>query len=201
MVVLDKTRSMLACCPTTLRRSLRRCAVVLGCAIAASAAAADPPVTSKETIVAGHALPRIDATTLIDAPVERLWPLVSECNRFREYMDLESAREIGRRGTWSRCELVVDVPFPFGKLRSVSDQLDERAAGRYRVSWKLVSGDYLYDEGFWELTSLGPTRTRVRYVTLTEPRLPVPRGMLLDGQRDFVKDLLARLRKRALTVR
>jgi hypothetical protein len=195
----DKTCSGLAYCPTPLRRSLSRCAVVLGFALAARASGAEPAVTLKETVVTGHALPRIDATTTIEVPVERLWPLISECNRFREYMDIESARELSRRGTWSRCELVVDVPFPFGKLRGISDQLDERAAGRYRASWKLVSGDYHYDEGFWELTPVGPARTRVRYVTLTEPKLPVPRGMLLDGQRDFVKDLLARLRKRALS--
>lgn len=199
MVGSNPTR--LACCPNPSRRSLSRCAVVLVLAWATGALAADPPVTLKETVVSGHSLPRLDATTTIDAPVERLWPLISECNRFREYMELESARELSRRGTWSRCELVVDVPFPFGKLRSISDQLDERAAGRYRASWKLVSGDYHYDEGFWELTPLGPARTRVRYVTLTEPKLPVPRGMLLEGQRDFVKDLLARLRKRVLAVR
>jgi hypothetical protein len=173
----------------------------LGLSSSAVAVAADPPVTLRETLVAGHALPRIDATTTIDAPVERLWPLVSECNRFREYMDIELSREVNRRGTWSRCQLVVDVPFPFGKLRSISDQSDDSVPGRHRASWKLVSGDYHYDEGFWELTPLGPGRTRVRYVTLTEPKLPVPRGMLLDGQRDFVKDLLARLRKRALAVR
>ncbi|MET0413745.1 MAG: SRPBCC family protein [Polyangiaceae bacterium] len=174
---------------------------MLAIALAPRAAASEPAVTLRETVVTGHALPRIDATMTIEAPVERLWPLISECNRFREYMDIESARELNRRGTWSRCELVVDVPFPFGKLRSISDQLNERAAGRYRVSWKLVSGDYHYDEGFWELTPVGSARTRVRYVTLTEPKLPVPRGMLLDGQRDFVKDLLARLRKRVLAAR
>ena len=199
--MLGSNPTRLAWCPNLSRRSLSRCAVVLALAWASRAVAADPPVTLKESVVSGHSLPRLDATMTIEAPVERLWPLVSECKRFREYMDLESARELSRRGTWSRCELVVDVPFPFGKLRSISDQLDERAAGRYRASWKLISGDYHYDEGFWELTPIGETRTRVRYVTLTEPKLPVPRGMLLEGQRDFVKDLLARLRKRVLLAR
>lgn len=201
MVSEDKSRAGLACCPSRGRRTLRQCAVVLAFVVGSSAAAAAPPVTLRETTVTGHALPRIEAATTIDAPVERLWPLISECRRFREYMDIESSRELSRHGARSRCELVADVPFPFGKLRSVSEQLDERATGRYRVSWKLVSGDYHYDEGFWELTPLGATRTRVRYVTLTEPKLPVPRGMLLDGQRDFVKDLLARLRKRATAPR
>jgi hypothetical protein len=58
-----------------------------------------------------------------------------------------------------------------------------------------VSGDYLYDEGFWELTTQRSGATAVRYVTLTEPKLPVPRGMLASGQRDYVQKMLLRLQK------
>ena len=155
----------------------------------------------KETPVAKHALPRLEATLEIEAPPERLWPLVSDCNRFKEYMDLETARVIARRGNWSRCELVVDVPFPFGKLESVSDNFVERRSGVYRATWKLVSGDYLYDEGSWELRATGSGRTLARVSMLTEPKLPVPNGMLLSGQRDYVKDMLVRLRQRALASR
>jgi hypothetical protein len=162
--------------------------------------AAEPRVALKEIAVAEHALPRMEATLDIEAPVERLWPLVSDCNRFSEYMDIESARVLAHRGKWSRCQMVVDVPFPFGKLRSVSDNFDERRPGLFRTRWALVSGDYLYDEGYWELTPAAPGHTFARLVMLTEPKLPVPRGLLLGGQRDYVKDLLLRLRKRALAL-
>jgi ribosome-associated toxin RatA of RatAB toxin-antitoxin module len=201
MVGLNAREGSLAYCPNRWRQRLSRCAVLLGLALAVSAAGAEPRVIVKETAVPRHALPRMEATLEIEAPVERIWPLVSDCNRFREYMDLESARVVAQRGTWSRCQMVVDLPFPFGKLRSVVDNFDERRPGVYRTSWKLVSGDYDYDEGFWELTPTATGRTRVRLVTLTEPQLPVPRGMLRDGQRDYVKDVLLRLRKRALAVR
>jgi hypothetical protein len=116
-------------------------------------------------------------------------------------MDIESARTIARRGKWSRCKLIVDVPFPFGKLQSLSDNFDESRPGVRRTRWKLVSGDYLYDEGFWELTPTPTGHTLARFSTLTEPKLPVPSGMLKSGQRDYVKNMLVRLRKRALALR
>jgi polyketide cyclase/dehydrase/lipid transport protein len=182
------------------RNWLSRCAVLVPALLAPSAYCADPPVVVKETAVAERAMPRMEAVLEIEVPLERIWPLVSDCNRFHEYMDIESARVVTRRGNWSRCQMVVDVPFPFGKLRSLSDNFDERRAGLFRTSWKLVSGDYLYDEGFWELTPTASGHTRARLSILTEPKLPVPSGMLRSGQRDYVKDLLLRLRKRALAL-
>jgi uncharacterized membrane protein len=212
-MVAEKAGLELACCPNRQRQWLSRCAVLVCLGLPASARAADaqaadaraadaraaePRVTLKETAVPNHALPRMEATLEIEAPAERIWPLVSDCNRFHEYMDIDSARVVTQRGNRSRCQMLVDVPFPFGKLRSLSDNFDERRPGLFRTRWQLVSGDYLYDEGFWELTPTPNGRTLARLQILTEPKLPVPRGMLLNGQRDYVKDLLLRLRKRAL---
>jgi ribosome-associated toxin RatA of RatAB toxin-antitoxin module len=158
-----------------------------------------PPVQLKAFAVPGHAMARIEATLTIPAPPERVWSLVSNCNRFPEFMDdVKQSRELERHGPRARCSLLVDVPFPFGTLRSISDTLEERRPGLLRQSWKLVSGDFYYDEGFWELTPDARGGTIVRYVTLTEPKLPLPRGLLQSGQEDFVRDLLLRLRKRLL---
>jgi hypothetical protein len=183
------------------RRSATYCAALLLASAAARAGGPAPRVHLKETPVAKHALPRLEGTLEIEVSPEHLWPLVSDCSRFKEYMDLETARVVARRGNWSRCELVVDVPFPFGKLESISDNFVERRPGVYRATWKLVSGDYVYDEGSWELTAMGSGHTLARVSMLTEPRLPVPNGMLLSGQRDYVKDMLVRLRQRALASR
>jgi len=166
------------------------------CLAAAQASARDASsVVIKETPVPEHALPRLEATLSIPAPIERTWALVSDCNRLREFMDIEQTQLLERHGKVARCQLVVDVPFPFGKLRSIIETHDESRPGLWRQSWKLVSGDYLYDEGFWELTTPRPGATSVRYVTLTEPKLPVPRGMLASGQRDYVQKMLLRLQK------
>jgi hypothetical protein len=175
-------------------------AAALSLAPASQAAGEAPRVTIQETRVAAHALPRLEATLTIAANVELAWALVSDCLRAREIMDLEKVEVLARRGKVVRCSTLVDVPFPFGKLRGVTDATDESRPGLYRQSWKLVSGDYLYDEGYWELSSPRPGYTRVRYVTLTEPKLPVPSGMLACGQRDYVEKMLLRLNER-LTAR
>jgi hypothetical protein len=158
-------------------------------------------VSIQETRVAGHALPRFDASLLIAAPMERVWSLVSDCRRAREFMDLESSELLARRGKTVRCRAVVDVPFPFGTLEGVTDATDESRIGVLRQSWRLVTGDYVYDEGFWELSTPRKGYTRVRYVTLTEPKLPVPSSMLASGQRDFVEKMLLRLRERLTLLR
>jgi hypothetical protein len=167
---------------------------LLGSAEPAQADDAAAPVI-KETPVPDHALPRFDATLTIPAPMEKIWALISDCRRMREVMDLESSELVERHGKVERCKLVVDLPFPFGKLRSIVEETDESRPGLLRQSWKLVSGDYLYDEGFWELSSPQPGSTLVRYVGLTEPKLPVPRGMLTNGQRDYIVKMLLRLRQ------
>jgi ribosome-associated toxin RatA of RatAB toxin-antitoxin module len=154
-------------------------------------------VPVSETKVPGRDMPRLEATWTIPAPVERVWALISDCNRFAEFMkDVERSRVLSRNGKTTRCELVVDVPFPFGSLHSVSDAHDERQPGIWRQSWQLVSGDFHYDEGYWELRPVASGQTMVHYVSLTEPKLPVPRGRLLEGQKDFIADMLLRLDKR-----
>jgi hypothetical protein len=185
------------------RANLTRRALALGAVLVARAARADAPgtIAITETRVPGYALPRLDATLVVPAPIERVWALVSDCGRAREFMDLEKSELLARRGKTLRCSTLVDVPFPFGKLRGVTDATDESRPGLMRQSWKLVSGDYRYDEGFWELTVVTPGSTRVRYVTLTEPKLPVPNGMLASGQRDYVQKMLLRLRDRVSAAR
>jgi hypothetical protein len=113
--------------------------------------------------------------------------------------DVEKSRVVSRQGKTTRCVLVVDVPFPFGTLDSVSDMVAEPQPDHWRLSWKLVRGDFHYDEGFWELRPTPRGHTSVRYVSLTKPKLPVPRGTLLAGQKDFIVDMLLRLRKRLLS--
>jgi len=162
-------------------------------------AEAKATVSLVEVAVAAHDMPRLEASLTIEAPIDEVWALVSDCTRFGDFMsDIDSARLLWRRKEKTRCRLVVDVPFPFGSLENVSDAVAERQPGLYRQSWKLVTGDFHYDEGFWELRSTAHGHTLVRYVSLVEPKLPVPRGLLLSGQKDYVLDMLQRLRQTAI---
>jgi ribosome-associated toxin RatA of RatAB toxin-antitoxin module len=153
----------------------------------------------KLTPVPGHDMPRIDATLLIEAPAEKVWALISDCNRAAEFMEVEQSRLLWRRGNTSRCRVVVDVPFPFGTLTSVSDSREERGPSLLRLRFGLVSGDFYYDEGAWELTPLPGGRTRVHYQALTEPKLPVPTALLRSGQVEYIEKMLLKLHEQLLT--
>jgi ribosome-associated toxin RatA of RatAB toxin-antitoxin module len=152
--------------------------------------------------VKGRDMPRLDATIEITAPVEDLWKLVSDCTRYGEFMDVEKSRVIFQKGKVTRCEVSVDLPFPFGTLDGVSDAVlsVNEATGIYTRSWKLVSGDFDYNEGFWQLTRLAPERTKVRYVVLAEPDVMIPIGVLRSKQETRTRETLLKLRQRAVEI-
>ena len=164
-------------------------------------AVAEPPspVQLKAYTVAGRDMPRLDATIEIAAPVEEVWRLVSDCDRYGEFMQVERSRVVSRKGNSMRCELEVDLPFPFSSLESTSDAVVavNEAAGTYSRTWKLVKGDFEYNEGSWQLTRLGPNRTRVRYIILAEPDVMIPLGVLKSKQEARTRETLLALRDRA----
>ena len=58
------------------------------------------------------------------------------------------------------------------------DHVEDAAAGR--VEWSLVSSDFMKkNSGYWELKSVGPGKTDVRYVVEVEFKFPVP-GLILN---------------------
>jgi len=189
------------------RRAQRALVLLLGVLGVSPLALAEPPapappVQLKAFTVAGRDMPRLDATIEIAAPVEEVWRLVSDCDRYGEFMQVERSRVVSRKGNSMRCELEVDLPFPFSSLESTSDAVIavNEAAGTYSRSWKLVKGDFEYNEGSWQLTRLGPNRTRVRYSILAEPDVMLPLGVLQSKQEARTRETLLALRERAQAI-
>jgi ribosome-associated toxin RatA of RatAB toxin-antitoxin module len=182
---------------------------LLAAGLLCSHAAASPPpkkpppgrITLGTTAVKGYDMPRIDASIVIEASVENVWRLVSNCDRYGEFMEVEESKTLWKKGNVSRCRLVVDVPFPFGTLEGISDGTLEVDNGVHRRRWKLVKGDFSYNEGRWELRADDAGHTRVSYSILADPNLPLSRGMLLDKQKAKTRAMLTRLRNRVLAAK
>jgi uncharacterized protein YndB with AHSA1/START domain len=104
----------------------------------------------------------------IEAPIERCWEVLAAIDRGPQWQQgLESVDVLERDGEGrpSLCEVVVDARF--AKLRV-------RVTFSYEPPHRLAfsqagAGSVDRLEGSWELTELGPDRTRARYALAVDP--------------------------------
>lgn len=181
-------------------------------ALVVALAAADPSLVTDadrlrldrgEVLVAGAAdmngVPTSVARAVIDAPPEKVWPLVWDCSRFARTMPLIAESElVEHTGNTTVCRVVTDLPFPLPDLTSVSRAVLEVEPGvRWRRSWKLIDGDYSVNQGSFTLVPWGAGKTLAVYQIAARPKVPVPDALLAKAQTDRLPELMARLRKHA----
>ena len=150
--------------------------------------------------------PRGLARVLIEAPPEQVFRIIDNCNRYRYNMKLVShSKQLSRKGPVVVCEVVVDLPFPFGSLRSVTKGVHQVGPPVWGRKWTLVSGDYQVNQGAWELTRYRSDagRTLVTYRTHIEPDMSLPDFVVASSQKRSLpmmlkglRDLVVRNRKR-----
>jgi uncharacterized protein YndB with AHSA1/START domain len=154
-------------------------------------------VTTEE--VAGRSVPRVRARALVQAPPEKVWSIIADVARYKDWMPriLES-EELSREGDEIVVRLRFDMPFPFGDLSSVTAAVYTVEPGRlYKRTWRLRGGDFLENTGSWTLEPHGDGRaTHVTYEILSEPNVPLPSFILESAQRTTLPELFTRLRAR-----
>ncbi len=156
-----------------------------------------------EVLVAGAAdangVPIAVARAVIDAPPEKVWPLVWDCSRFAGTMPLIAKSElVEHTGNTTICRVVTDLPFPLPDLTNVSRAVLEVEPGvRWRRSWKMIEGDYSVNQGSFTLLPWGAGKTFAVYQISARPKVPVPDVLLAKGQSDRLPDLMVALRKHA----
>ncbi|MSP91513.1 MAG: hypothetical protein EXR79_06890 [Myxococcales bacterium] len=148
--------------------------------------------------VAGCDLPEVTAQAVVDAPPEKVWRIIDDCNQYKRHMPRVSAsKELERKGTTIQCEVTVDMPFPLSDLTAVTQAEHVVGPPRWSRTWKLVRGDYDRNEGAWTLTAFdaAATRTRVTYRLLVAPKTLVPNALVKKAQLSTLRDLMNRLRE------
>jgi len=135
---------------------------------------------------------------VIDAPIEKVWALVTNCNGFKKTMpNIESARIVKKTAKGMRCEVVADLPFPLSDLRSVTDAVHTETADMKKRTWTLVEGDYEVNEGSWTLKRFGADgqKTLAIYNAKLEPKMSVPNSILKLAQKRTLPKVAKNLRK------
>ena len=143
--------------------------------------------------------PGVKAVGVIKAPMESIWPLIDKCGNYTETMQrvLKSV-ELSREGNIVVCEITVDLPFPLDDLKAKTRAVHTIKPQKvYKRAWKLISGDYEYNEGSWTLVPFGGSmsETMVVYETQVEPKSMIPNSIRSLAQKQTIPALFEHLRK------
>lgn len=137
---------------------------------------------------------------VVDAAPTQVWPVVRDCGSYDRFMPHVERSALERReGDIAFCKTVVDLPFPFGELRSHTRVLERaRPDGGFERHWTLLSGTYRHNNGSWTLRPWPgeAPRTLVVYRLDMEPDTLIPDVLLRRLQEVTVRQVFAAVRER-----
>lgn len=140
---------------------------------------------------------QIRLEAVINAAPERVWGIVSDCANFKTTMPTISAsEELSHEGNVVVCRSTLDLQWPLPNLDATTRVVQIVGDGRWTADWTLVSGDYKYNQGSWNLTTFqaDPTRTLVVYEVLVAPKIAVPAALELFGKTRALPNMIRGLR-------
>jgi len=149
--------------------------------------------------VEGTRVPLAQVEAVIDAPPEKVWAIVSDCAHYaRHFNRIAASKELSREGNTVTCEVTTDMPFPLSDLTSVNRAVHTVDPGkRWLREWKLLRGDYDFNQGSWELVPFrgNAQRTLARYRLHAQPKVGLPQGLVQAAQERNLPGVMHRLRE------
>lgn len=152
--------------------------------------------------VAGSAEPEHMVRAVVESPPASVWKIVSDCAHYREHLPhVAASAELARSGQTVTCQVTIAMPFPVSNLTAITEAVHvERADGMSR-SWKLVSGDYEFNDGSWTVASYrGGAASMVTYRVHVKPKSAVPEFIRNMAQDRALPDMMRRVRVEAAKV-
>lgn len=152
----------------------------------------------KAETVKGSDVPRMIVTAVVDAPPDKVYEVVTNCDRFPDRLPrILEAEFLSRSETKARCRVTVDIPFPFGNLTAVTDDVRQKGPSEWFRKWRLVKGDYDSLTGSFVLTPFQgqPGRTLLVYTIHAVPKSAVPDFLREKAQRSSLPAMVERIRK------
>ena len=164
---------------------------------ASAGASAPPDVRIVE--VKGNDTPKVVAKGVIDQPPEKVWQVVSECANYKKRMPrIEASRLVKQEGNKHTCEVTIAMPFPLSNLTALTEAVHEVNEKGMSRRWKLVRGDYKFNEGSWEVKPLeGGKKSLVVYTVHAEPNTSLPNWIREAAQKKAIPELFERVGEEA----
>lgn len=140
--------------------------------------------------------PKVVARAVLAVPPKKVWQIVSDCAHYKEHMPRVAASELVKKvGNVHTCKVTISMPFPFSNLTAVTDAVHEESDQGMSRRWKLVRGDYTYNEGSWEVfpaDKAGKT-SLVVYTVHAEPKTSVPAWIRESAQKKALPEMIERV--------
>ena len=106
----------------------------------------------------------VRASGVIEAPPGRVWPVLRDCEHYREFLPGVRESELKSRVNGvAVCATEIDLPFPLGDLRSEMRVSETEIDGGFRRSWTLIEGNYERNQGSWTLLPFSLLTLMVRF--------------------------------------
>lgn len=150
------------------------------------------------TPVSGSDIPKVVVKGVIEAPPEKVWRIVENCQNYHRTMPrVEKSEKVKVEGNEVTCRVEIDLPFPLSNLTATTLGIHTEKPDRYLRKWSLIEGDYKFNTGSWDLTWFkgDPNRTMVVYTVHAEPKNVVPDWMRERAQKSSMPGVIERLRE------
>lgn len=157
-----------------------------------------PPsgVEVKLVPVKGSDAPKVVARAVINQPPKKVWAVVSDCAQYKTRMPhIADSKLVKKEGNKVTCQVTVAMPFPFSNLTAVTEAVHEESDKGMSRRWRLVSGDYNFNEGSWEVKPLDEagTKSLVTYTVHADPKTAVPQWIRESAQKKALPEMIERV--------
>ena len=153
--------------------------------------------------VPGSPEPAHVVRAVVESPPSSVWRVVSDCGHYKDHLPhIADSRELSRVGSTVTCQVTISIPFPMANLTGVTEAVHEERPDRMTRTWKLVRGDFDFNEGSWTIESYrGGAASLVTYRVHVKPKTIVPGFIRSMAQDKALPELMQRIRIEAAKVK
>lgn len=142
------------------------------------------------------------ALGVVDAAPAEVWPVVRDCQHFKDFMPRTKHSEVKEEAGVKLCHVELSLPFPMKDLWSETKSTLVEEPPRFRREWTLVRGTYHRNGGSWTLLPwAGGAKTLLVYAIDSHPDSLVPDSLARSAQSRALPDVVVSVRKRVESLR
>jgi ribosome-associated toxin RatA of RatAB toxin-antitoxin module len=146
----------------------------------------------------GPARGTVEATILIEAPVDLIWRIMNDCEEIPNFIPgIEKCEVLESGENWEFIRHEIKWIWLFPRLSYVfrADYLPKR-----EISFNRISGDLREMKGSWRLIPAESSGTFVRYRVYLDPGFLIPQWLVRNSLKSDIPAVLTALRNKVLAI-
>ena len=170
--------------------------ILLGC-VANPAAAQDDAVQVRQVSERGTDVRGGLATTVVDAPIDRVRSLVTDYAGYNGLLpNFRASRVLAQRGNRALVYIQVSIMRNTATLWAQMQVRTRKDGDVETIEGRMQEGNMDHFLARWVLTPVSPTQTKIEFTLLAAPQLTVPDSLVSAENEKFAKKCLRAVRER-----